>query len=179
MQARHHKLVLLWITLWAGQTYAMTEFWLQTSHDCSCYWWNQWESDARRSNLCIDSNLTGLGSNPVDMISCHQQVCTYIYLNNSKVFLGLHLRGTLFCLRIRSVSNTYWSCKVVWACVRQLIFVLSHKIIRGKSALNAISICWSAQSIVHGDVLSEKINFSAHGSSNSANFDPDYLDPYY
>ena len=32
----------------------------------------------------------------------------------------------------------------------------------------------SAQSIVHGDVLSEKINFSAHGSSNSANFGPDY-----
>ena len=38
-------------------------------------------------------------------------------------------------------------------------------------------ICLSAQSIVHGDVLSEKINFSAHGSSNSANFGPDYLDP--
>ena len=29
----------------------------------------------------------------------------------------------------------------------------------------------------NGDVLSEKINFSAHGSSNSANFGPDYLDP--
>ena len=38
-------------------------------------------------------------------------------------------------------------------------------------------ICLSAQSIVHGDVLSEKIIFSAHGSSNSANFGPDYLDP--
>ena len=40
-----------------------------------------------------------------------------------------------------------------------------------------IYIRLSAQSIVHGDVLSEKINFSAHGSSNSANFGPDYLDP--
>ena len=38
-------------------------------------------------------------------------------------------------------------------------------------------VCLSAQSIVHSDVLSEKINFSAHGSSNSANFGPDYLDP--
>ena len=38
-------------------------------------------------------------------------------------------------------------------------------------------VCLSAQSIVHGDVLSEKINFSAHGSSNSAKFGPDYLDP--
>ena len=38
-------------------------------------------------------------------------------------------------------------------------------------------ISLSAQSIVHGDVLSEKINFSAHGSSNSASFGPDYLDP--
>ena len=40
-----------------------------------------------------------------------------------------------------------------------------------------LDISISAQSIVHGDVLSEKINFSAHGSSNSANFGPDYLDP--
>lgn len=39
------------------------------------------------------------------------------------------------------------------------------------------TLCLSAQSIVHGDVLSKKLNFSAHGSSNSANFGPDYLDP--
>ena len=38
-------------------------------------------------------------------------------------------------------------------------------------------VCLSAQSIVHGEVLSEKINFSAHGSSNSAKFGSDYLDP--
>ena len=43
--------------------------------------------------------------------------------------------------------------------------------------LAATQICLSAQLIVHSDVLSEKINFSAHGSSNSANFGPDYLDP--
>ena len=43
--------------------------------------------------------------------------------------------------------------------------------------MRMISISLSAQSIVHGDVLSEKINFSAYGSSNSAIFGPDYLDP--
>ena len=44
-------------------------------------------------------------------------------------------------------------------------------------AVDAIGL--SAQSIVHVNVLSEKINFSAQGSSNSANFGPDYLDPKY
>ena len=46
-----------------------------------------------------------------------------------------------------------------------------------RRAVTHVQIGLSAQSIVHGDVLSEKINFSAHGSSNSAKFGPDYLDP--
>ena len=36
-----------------------------------------------------------------------------------------------------------------------------------------------AQSIVHADVLSENINFSASGGPKSAIFDPGHLDPIY
>ena len=43
----------------------------------------------------------------------------------------------------------------------------------------APQICFGAQSIEHGNVLSEKINFSAPGGPESAPFDTDDVDPLY
>ena len=40
-------------------------------------------------------------------------------------------------------------------------------------------ICFGAQSIEHGNVLSEKINFSAPGGPKSTIFDTDDVDPLY
>ena len=45
--------------------------------------------------------------------------------------------------------------------------------------LNGIYICFGAQSIEHGNVLSEKINFSAPGGRKVAIFGMEDLDPQY